>query len=54
MFSLRLRREVIALLCAKAILLFVIYQLFFAPFAKPEPNGAAMRAHFLAATVSGD
>ena len=54
MFSLKLRREIIVLLCAKAILLVAIYQLFFAPFARPEPDGQAMRTHFLAAKTSGD
>lgn len=47
MFPLKLRREIIALLCLKALALIAIYQLFFAPLTKPEPDGRAMRAHFL-------
>jgi|HubBroStandDraft_5_1064220.scaffolds.fasta_scaffold142115_2 hypothetical protein len=53
MFPLGLRREIIALLCAKALILFAIYQLFFAPLARPEPDGSAMRAHLIAASQRG-
>jgi hypothetical protein len=47
MFSRGLRREIIALLCIKALALVAIYQLFFAPSVRPEPDGRAMRAHLL-------
>lgn len=47
MFSEPMRREIIALLCIKAIALFVIYQSFFAPVARPEPDGHATRVHLL-------
>jgi hypothetical protein len=48
MFPVKLRREIVLLLCAKAILLVAIYQLFFAPIERPEPDGPAMGAHFFA------
>ena len=48
MFPSELRREIVLLLCAKAIVLLAIYQLLFAPLAKPEPDGRAMRTHLLA------
>ena len=47
MFSGRLRREIVALLCLKAVALIAIYQFFFAPLTHPEPDGRAMRAHLL-------
>lgn len=54
MFPLGLRREIIALLCAKALILFAIYQIFFAPLARPEPDGGSMRAHLIATDQRGD
>jgi len=50
MFSVKLRREVIVLLCLKALALIAIYQLFFAPLTRPEPDGRATRAHILTGT----
>jgi hypothetical protein len=47
MFPPSLRRDVVVLLCVKAAALVLIYALFFAPVTKPEPGGAAMRAHLL-------
>jgi hypothetical protein len=47
MFSGRLRREIVALLCLKAGALLAIYQFFFAPLTHPEPDGRSMRAHLL-------
>jgi len=44
-----LRREVIAVLCIKAAALVVLYQLFFAATTKPDPDGAAVRAHYMSA-----
>jgi hypothetical protein len=48
MFPKVLRREVIVLICIKAAALVLIYQLFVAPVTRPEPDAAAVRAHFLA------
>ena len=48
MFPLKLRREIVALLCLKALALFAIYQLLFAPLVRPEPDGSSVRAHFVA------
>ena len=47
MFPRTIRRDIILLLCIKAAALSLIYFLFFAPAAQPEPNGRAMRAHLL-------
>jgi hypothetical protein len=52
MFPGALRREIIALLCLKAVALVAIYQLFFAPVTRTEPDGRAMRTHLLATDVS--
>jgi len=49
MFPKALRRDVVMLLLVKAALLIAIYQLFFAPYTSPEPNGSAMLAHLLQA-----
>ena len=54
MFPRKLRFEIAALLCAKAIMLLCIYQLFFAPLVQPEPDGRAMRAHLIAASQPGN
>jgi hypothetical protein len=51
MFSRALRRDVIALLCLKAAALVILYQIFFAA-AQPEPDGRAVRTHFLASNNS--
>jgi hypothetical protein len=48
MFPKVLRRDVILLFCIKAAAILLIYQLFFAPMTRPEPDGAAIRAHLLA------
>jgi len=47
MFPKSLRVEVIALLCVKAAVLTLIYYVFVVPATKPEPDGMALRAHFL-------
>ena len=52
MFPVKLRREIVLLLCAKALLLFAIYQLLFAPLERPEPDGHAVRAHLFATNGS--
>ena len=49
MFPRTIRRDIIALLCIKAAALSLIYFLFVAPVAHPEPNGGAMRAHLIGA-----
>jgi hypothetical protein len=49
MFPKALRREIVALLFAKALLLTAIYQLFFAPYASPQPDRSATLAHLLQA-----
>ena len=49
MFPRTIRRDVIALLCIKAAALSLIYFLFVAPAAQPEPNGRAMQAHLMGA-----
>jgi hypothetical protein len=45
MFSTRLRKEVVALLCFKALVLGVIYFAFIAPMEHPDPDKAAIMAH---------
>jgi hypothetical protein len=52
MFPRALRREIIALLCIKAVALVAIYQIFFAPVTTREPDGRAMRTHFLTTEIS--
>ena len=52
MFPQALRRDIIALLCIKAAALVAIYQIFFAPVTKPEPDGHAMRTHLLTTDAS--
>ncbi|HKD22778.1 MAG TPA: hypothetical protein VKB71_12245 [Rhizomicrobium sp.] len=52
MFPSALRREILALLCIKALALVAIYQLFFAPITRTEPDGHAMRTHLLTTDVS--
>ena len=52
MFPSALRSEIIALLCIKAVALVAIYQIFFAPVARPEPDGRAMRTHLVITDVS--
>ncbi|HTT83098.1 MAG TPA: hypothetical protein VMF67_06435 [Rhizomicrobium sp.] len=47
MFPRRLRGEIIILLCAKLVALTAIYFLLIAPAIRPEPDGAAMRAHLV-------
>ncbi len=47
MFPKSLRLEVIVLLCLKAAVLTLIYYLFIAPAAGPEPDGRALRMHLL-------
>src|SRR5271170_3732902 len=42
MFTGRLRGEIVALLCLKAVALLAIYQFFFAPLTHPEPDRRAM------------
>jgi hypothetical protein len=47
MFPQSARREVILLICIKAIALTLIYYVFVAPDARPEPDSAAVTAHIL-------
>jgi cytochrome d ubiquinol oxidase subunit I len=54
MFPNILRRDVIILICVKAVALVLIYQLFVAPVLRPEPNGAAVRAFPCRGTVTMD
>jgi len=42
-----LRREVICLICIKALALTLIYYAFVAPAARPEPDGRAVAAYLL-------
>jgi hypothetical protein len=45
MFPIRLRKEIIALLCLKALALGVIYFGFIRPMEQPDPDKAAIVAH---------
>ena len=45
MFPKMLRREIVVLLCIKALVLTAIYFAFFAPMTPPEPDKAAIMAH---------
>jgi hypothetical protein len=47
MFSKSLRREVIFLICLKAVALTLIYCAFVAPVTRPEPDGGTVAAHLL-------
>jgi hypothetical protein len=47
MFPRSARREVILLICIKAVALTLIYYAFVAPGARPEPDSSAMTAHIL-------
>jgi hypothetical protein len=47
MFPKLLRRDIALLLCIKVAALILLYQLFVAPMAKPEPSGSDVRAHFI-------
>ena len=47
MFPKIVRRDVIILLCIKAVLLTLLYYAFVAPVSKPEPSGQAMAAHLI-------
>jgi hypothetical protein len=47
MFPKAVRRDVIVLLCLKAAALTLIYFLFIAPHAGPEPDGRAMTHHLV-------
>jgi hypothetical protein len=47
MFPKTIRREVLWLLCIKAVALTLIYYAFVAPVARPEPDGSAVTAHLL-------
>jgi len=42
-----IRREIIFLICLKAVALTLIYYAFVAPVARPEPDGRAMAAYLL-------
>ena len=48
MFPTRLRKEIIALLCLKALVLAVIYFAFIEPMERPEPGRAELIAHLTA------
>jgi hypothetical protein len=45
MFPTRLRKEIVVLLCLKALVLGVIYFSFIIPMERPEPDKAAIMAH---------
>jgi len=45
MFPTRLRKEIVALLCFKALVLGVICFAFIAPMEHPDPDKAAIMAH---------
>jgi hypothetical protein len=47
MFPRSTRREVIVLICIKALALTLIYYAFVAPGARPEPDNRAVTAHLL-------
>jgi hypothetical protein len=47
MFPIRLRKEIVALLCLKALALGVIYFAFIAPMEHPDPDKAAIMAHLI-------
>jgi hypothetical protein len=47
MFPELLRRDILLLLCAKAVALVLIYYVFIVPSTRPEPGRAAMQAHLL-------
>ena len=47
MFPKLLRRDIILLICIKALALSFIYYEFVAPVSPPQPDGAAMAAHLL-------
>jgi hypothetical protein len=47
MFPRLVRRDVIVLLCLKAMVLTLLYFLFVAPAAKPEPDARAIAAHLM-------
>ena len=47
MFPKPIRREIIFLICLKAVALTLIYYAFVAPVARPEPDGRAMAAYLL-------
>ena len=47
MFPKSIRREVIFLICLKAVALTLIYYAFVAPVTRPEPDGRAMAAYLL-------
>lgn len=47
MFPKSIRREVIFLICLKAVALMLIYYTFVAPVTRPEPDGRTMAAYLL-------
>jgi hypothetical protein len=47
MFPKSVRRDVIVLLCVKALALTLIYFLFVRPVTAPEPRASAMAAHLI-------
>lgn len=47
MFPKSIRREVVILICIKAVVLTLIYYAFVAPVTLPEPDGHAMTAYLL-------
>jgi hypothetical protein len=47
MFPTTLRKEIVVLLCIKALVLTAIYFAFFAPVTPPEPDKAALMAHLM-------
>jgi hypothetical protein len=51
MFPKPLRREIIVLLCAKAVLLTLIYLAFFSVGTRSPADGHAVQSHFLNGTA---
>jgi len=47
MFPAPLRREIVAMICIKAMLLTLLYVLFFSPAHRIEPSIAQMETHIL-------
>jgi hypothetical protein len=52
-FPKSIRREVLVLICIKAVALTLIYYAFIAPDTRPEPDGRAVAAHLLNGSENG-
>jgi hypothetical protein len=47
MFPQPMRRDIVLLICIKAVAHILLYYAFVVPVAQPEPDGGAMAAHLL-------